>query len=125
MPLTKIDPSMTEGLLKIANNLSELAESAEAQELAMANVGISYAVPTGSVIAWSKNIVPIGYLVCNGQAVSRLQYSELFNLIGTSFGSGNGTTTFNVPNITAGFTVSSGTLYYLIRYGNDSGIAPA
>lgn len=39
-----------------------------------------------------------GWLLCNGQAVSRTTYSDLFNLIGTKFGSGNGTTTFNLPD---------------------------
>jgi len=45
---------------------------------------------------WPLN--PVGYLACNGQAVSRSDYSALFSAIGSNFGNGNGSTTFNVPN---------------------------
>lgn len=41
---------------------------------------------------------PAGYLFCNGQAVSRTTYSALFNVLGTNFGAGDGSTTFNVPD---------------------------
>jgi len=43
---------------------------------------------------------PTGYLMCNGSAVSRAIYAELFNVIGTTYGVGDGSTTFNVPNLT-------------------------
>lgn len=43
--------------------------------------------------------VPAGWLECNGQAVSRTTYAALFDSVGTTFGAGNGTTTFNVPTI--------------------------
>ena len=42
--------------------------------------------------------VPTGWLECNGQAVSRTTYADLFNLLGTTFGAGDGSTTFNIPN---------------------------
>lgn len=42
---------------------------------------------------------PSGYLLCDGTAVSRTTYSDLFNIVGTAFGPGNGTTTFNVPDL--------------------------
>ncbi len=57
------------------------------------------AMPAGSIQPWPSDTIPDGWLLCNGQAVSRATYSDLFNAIGTSFGVGNGTTTFNVPNI--------------------------
>ena len=41
---------------------------------------------------------PDGYLICNGQDVSRTKYAELFSLLGTNFGVGDGTTTFNIPD---------------------------
>ena len=58
-------------------------------------------VPTGSVFEWagSSNSIPSGYLYCNGQAVSRTTYAALFTAIGTAYGSGNGSTTFNVPDM--------------------------
>jgi microcystin-dependent protein len=57
----------------------------------------------GSVIAYARNIAPIGYLKCNGAAVSRTVYARLFAIIGTTFGVGNGTTTFNLPDLRGEF----------------------
>jgi len=51
----------------------------------------------GTVDAFAMLSEPAGYLKCNGQEVSRTTYSDLFNVIGTNYGSGNGSTTFNVP----------------------------
>lgn len=56
-------------------------------------------VPTGSILIWSSDIVPSGFIACNGAAISRKDFSNLFNIIGTTFGSGNGLTTFNVPDM--------------------------
>ena len=55
--------------------------------------------PIGSIIAFSSLTVPDNWLACNGAAVSRETYAELFNVIGTTFGGGNGSTTFNLPNL--------------------------
>ena len=60
---------------------------------------ISEALPIGTIIPYPSSIIPEGFLECNGQAVSRTTYSSLFNIIGTTFGSGDGSTTFNLPNI--------------------------
>lgn len=54
-------------------------------------------VPTGMISAF--NNVPEGWLQCNGAAVSRTTYAALFAVIGTKYGSGNGSTTFNLPNL--------------------------
>ena len=56
-------------------------------------------VNTGLIIPWSDSSIPSGFLECNGQAVSRTTYSALFAIVGTSYGSGNGSTTFNVPDL--------------------------
>lgn len=53
----------------------------------------------GTMIDWVGSSVPAGFLVCNGAAVSRSTYAKLYGSIGTKWGSGNGSTTFNVPNI--------------------------
>ena len=52
------------------------------------------------ITAWSgsHDNVPSGWLLCNGNAVSRTTYADLFAVIGTNYGAGNGTTTFNLPN---------------------------
>lgn len=56
-------------------------------------------VLSGSIHSYAGNTIPSGYLLCNGQAVSRTTYATLFTAIGTIYGVGDGTTTFNVPNL--------------------------
>jgi microcystin-dependent protein len=56
-------------------------------------------VPPGSVFPYAGLSAPTGYLLCYGQAVSRTTYSALFAVIGTTYGAGNGSTTFNVPDL--------------------------
>lgn len=56
-------------------------------------------VPPGSIMCFAGINAPQGWLLCTGQAVSRTDYAGLFNTIGTTYGSGNGTTTFNLPDI--------------------------
>jgi microcystin-dependent protein len=55
--------------------------------------------PIGAIMEWPSNTIPMGYLLCDGSAVSRTEYDALFNVIGTTYGAGNGSTTFNLPNI--------------------------
>lgn len=59
--------------------------------------------PIGSVITLAGPNAPNGYITCNGAAISRTTYARLFNAIGTAYGVGNGTTTFNVPDLRASF----------------------
>ena len=54
--------------------------------------------PVGSIILWGGDSVPANYLPCIGSAVSRTEYSDLFSVIGTHFGEGDGSTTFNLPD---------------------------
>lgn len=56
--------------------------------------------PTGGLIMWGTGTAPSGWLLCAGAAVSRSTYAALFAVIGTTFGVGDGSTTFNVPNYT-------------------------
>jgi microcystin-dependent protein len=56
------------------------------------------AVPTGAINMWGTGTAPTGWLLCTGGAVSRTTYSALFAVIGTQFGVGDGSTTFNLPN---------------------------
>lgn len=55
--------------------------------------------PTGSLLAYAGSTSPSGWLLCAGQAVSRTTYATLFGIIGTSYGVGDGSTTFNVPDL--------------------------
>lgn len=56
-------------------------------------------VNTGIIIPWSDSTPPSGFLECNGAAVSRSTYSALFAVVGTTYGAGNGSTTFTLPDL--------------------------
>jgi microcystin-dependent protein len=64
---------------------------------------ITSSVPAGLVMFYCSSTLPTGYLKCNGAAISRATYANLFAAIGTTFGSGDGSTTFNVPDLRAEF----------------------
>jgi microcystin-dependent protein len=53
----------------------------------------------GAIKPWTKATAPAGYLLCDGSAVSRSTYAELFAIVSTTYGSGDGSTTFNVPQL--------------------------
>lgn len=74
------------------------------------------AVPVGSVTMFASNGAPTGWLECNGTAVSRTTYAGLFAAIGTVFGAGNGSTTFNLPDMRGEFARG---------WDNGRGIDPA
>jgi microcystin-dependent protein len=69
-------------------------------QLATTAFTLANSVPTGGLMMWSTGTAPSGWLLCAGAAVSRSTYSALFAIIGTTFGVGDGSTTFNVPNYT-------------------------
>ena len=56
-------------------------------------------IPTATIVPWSSASVPTGFLECNGQAVSRSTYADLFAIVSTTYGSGDGASTFNVPDL--------------------------
>ncbi|MEI3507734.1 MAG: phage tail protein [Bacilli bacterium] len=60
---------------------------------------VSATVATGTVNMWSSSTIPSGYLLCDGRAVSRTTYANLYKIIGTTYGAGDGSTTFNLPNM--------------------------
>lgn len=57
-----------------------------------------FLVPTGSLVPFAGSTAPSGYLLCDGTAVSRTTYANLYALVGNRFGQGNGSTTFNLPD---------------------------
>jgi hypothetical protein len=63
----------------------------------------AYYAPPGTIVAYASTNAPAGWLVCDGQPWSRTQYANLFGVIGTTFGAGDGSTTFNVPNLQGRF----------------------
>lgn len=65
--------------------------------------------PTGAVMAFAMNGAPTGWLAADGSAVSRATYSALFAAIGTTYGAGDGSATFNLPDLRGYFVRGSGT----------------
>ena len=59
---------------------------------------IADTLPIGAIIEWDSDLIPENWLLLNGQAVSRTVYSELFAIYGTTYGAGDGSTTFNLPD---------------------------
>jgi microcystin-dependent protein len=66
----------------------------------------------GTILYNTVNYLPAGYLCCDGSEVSRLEYDTLYHIIGTFYGTGDGSTTFNVPNL----TISTVPYRYIIRF---------
>lgn len=65
-------------------------------------------VPVGAVVSYISNKAPKGWLNCLGQEVSREEYADLFSVIGTTYGAGNGSTTFNLPDLAGRVAVGQG-----------------
>ncbi len=66
-----------------------------------ANLG--YLVPAGFVMAYAHETIPSGWIECDGRAISRTTYLDLFNAISTHYGIGDGVTTFNIPDLRGQF----------------------
>jgi microcystin-dependent protein len=69
----------------------------------------SVATPAGVIQQYAGTAAPTGYLICQGQAVSRTTYATLYAVIGTTYGVGDGSTTFNVPNLQGKIPVGKST----------------
>ena len=64
---------------------------------------LSAVIPPGTIIHYAGRTVPSGWLICNGANVSRKDYAALFAAIGTTYGAGDGSTTFGLPNLNGRF----------------------
>ena len=81
-------------------------------------------VNTGIVVPWGSASIPSGFLECNGQAVSRSTYAGLFAVIGTTYGAGDTTTTFNVPDLTDRTVVNKSNTKSLAQTGGANTVTP-
>ena len=66
--------------------------------------------PPGTIVAWAGSASPSGWLLCAGTAISRTANARLFSFIGTTYGAGDGATTFNIPNLIDRVPIGAGTL---------------
>jgi microcystin-dependent protein len=82
--------------------------------------------PVGSIIMYGAAAAPTNWLLCDGTAVNRTTYADLFSAIGTTYGSGNGSSTFNVPNLQGVFPIGydGGSSYALAATGGATTDTP-
>lgn len=80
-------------------------------------------VPAGATIMWPTATAPTGWLLCTGTAVSRTTYSDLFTEISTTFGVGDGSTTFNLPDLVGRVVVGKDAVGTRVSANNDIGEA--
>lgn len=79
-------------------NFEDLPSTATPLNANNLNNNFNYCVPTGGIVEYAGTTAPNGWLLCDGSAISRTTYADLFEVIGTTFGEGDGSTTFNLPN---------------------------
>ena len=80
---------------------SDAAVTPESLTLALPNLGLGN--PSGMIITFAGSTAPTGYLACDGSAVDRTTYADLFAVCGTTYGAGDGSTTFNLPDLRGEF----------------------
>ena len=80
----------------------------------------------GAIKPWGKSTAPSGYVLCDGAAISRTDYADLFAVLSTTYGAGNGSTTFNVPNLQGKMPQGyDGSTYNLAATSGNATITPA
>lgn len=72
------------------------------------NIFLDDNVPVGAIMPYGGDSDPAYWLICDGRAVSRTAYAELFAVIGTTYGTGDGSTTFNIPDLRGRVAIGSG-----------------
>ena len=80
---------------------------------------------TGTILSWSDSSIPTGFLECTGAAVSRSTYSALFAVIGTTYGAGDGSSTFNLPNLADNVPVGKSGTKALASTGGANTVTPS
>ena len=95
-------------MTSLESNLSTVIK--ELQDL----ISESIRIPIGTVQHFATETAPDGWLKADGVAVSRTEYADLFAAIGTTFGEGDGSTTFNVPDLQDKFVLGLGSTYATI-----------
>lgn len=87
---------------------AHIQKSGVDSKIKKSNFIVSESVLTGSILSYGNDSIPTGYLFCDGSAISRTTYSDLFAAIGTTWGVGDGSTTFNLPDLRGVFIRGTG-----------------
>lgn len=88
----------------------------------------SSSVPVGAIIPMAAPSVPAGFLECNGATLKRAEYPALFSLIGTTYGAGDSSTTFTIPDLRGAFVRgwdNGRTIDNARAFGNNQATAPS
>jgi len=89
---------------------------------AVSTFGGGSAVPTGSLTPFAGSTAPSGWFLCDGTAISRTTYATLFGIIATTYGVGDGSTTFNLPDMRGRLPVGKGTHADVDTLGENEGV---
>lgn len=92
-----------------AGNVSDDTLLLKAITAAIARATTAVKTPAGAMTMFAGVVAPAGFLLCDGSAISRSTYAELFTAIGTSWGAGDGSTTFNIPDMRGASPGGAGT----------------
>lgn len=104
-----------------ANSDAKVATQKAVKAYVDALAGQTYLVPTGAILPYGGSSAPSNFLLCDGTAVSRSTYGTLFGIIGTTFGIGNGSTTFNLPNLKNRVPMGAGAGTKVATFASRSG----
>jgi len=103
--LASTPANTVKGRINTSGPVQDLTQS----DLALLLAGIVTTNPIGTIIDWAgSGTPPVTYLECDGSAISRSTYANLFSVLGTTWGAGDGSTTFNLPDLRRRVTMGSG-----------------
>lgn len=105
--------SVTQGGTGASTAIAALTNLGAASAASVAALPV---VIPGSVLLWPANAAPTGYLECDGSAVSRATYAAIFTVMGIAYGAGDGSTTFNLPDMRG---------YFARGWDHGAGVDPA
>ena len=111
--------AVTAGTYGSASAVPVVTVDPQGRVTSASNVSITPVI-TGAIFMWPTSSAPSGYLVADGSAVSRTTYASLFAVIGTTFGAGDGSGTFNLPNYTNRMPIGAGTTAGLAVTGGSA-----
>jgi microcystin-dependent protein len=121
-----VPPTQLNAVVPISKGGTNAATAADARtnlsvySTTETTTAIAVANPSGEIKMWATATAPSGYLLCAGAAVSRATYATLFAVIGTTFGAGDGSTTFNLPDFRDRMPIGAGTTYALNASGGSA-----
>ena len=115
----KTDKTYVDGQLELKADKTDTYTKEEVDELLDNPTITGDTYPIGAIAPFAGTTTPQNWLLCDGREVSRETYSELFAVIGTTWGAGDGSTSFNLPNLSNRFPVGAGDDYAIASTGGE------